>query len=186
MRKLGLLSLVLGAMSVSSASDTVEPIQNEASSPVLLANQILTLELCGNQFMTNEELPQYTNLKELYLGCNQFITRINFLIGLHTLSLAFNSEVPGSELRTLTNLTNLDLEYNQWGVSDDDIRHLTKLKKLNINHTSGITWKSVQHFSDLEELRAVNVPMVDGEGMKLGRFAMKKYFRNIRVLETND
>lgn len=126
------------------------------------ALNIKSLDLAGNEIVDLSPLKACKNLEVLDLGDqylyenNQYLTDISplgELINLKKLILKNNKIVDVTAISKLTKLEELDLYGNKGIKSIDGFENLTKLRKLLLNRTMGITdIAPLKECMDLEEL----------------------------------
>jgi hypothetical protein len=119
-----------------------------------------------------DELKDLVNLVELKIPKNNMISDLNHLIHLRTLDISNSYKITNDGIKSLTNLTELDISGNKNNVIDithltnlttlymscnpniTHIRNLTKLRTLSIRGDSGINDLEIKSLTNLTDLNA--------------------------------
>ncbi len=125
------------------------------------------LSLKQSEFcISKREFELMTNLRELSLTSNEFITNVALraLTGLTQLFLSKNTVISGHTLRLLTNLVGLGLESNE-KINADDLCNLPNLRSLDLALNRGVS--CVSRLTNLEMLSLCGNRVIEGSDLSL-------------------
>lgn len=125
-----------------------------------------SLDLGGNNKITNRGLTCLTNLTSLNLYSNRIITddAITLMTTLVCLNLGWNNKITNRGLTCLKNLTSLRV-FQNYVITDDAILLMTTLRSLDLRYNTKITNRGIVSLTNLTSLTHEGATMITVEGL---------------------
>lgn len=125
-----------------------------------------SLSLLYTDIFTDDSLFSLVKLTSLNAGNNQFTSKsISRLHKLKELKLHGNSSISNNDLKGLIQLKTLHLIHDYKNIADDGIRQLTNLTELDLSFNDTITNKGICHLTHLKKLSLRRTAHVNDKGI---------------------